>query len=99
MNPAPARNGASVATSCTRSNMKLTGGYTNYEQVIGVLMLDTRFPRPPGDIGNAASYRFPVRYKKVQGAVTTKIMGREPEQDLLRPLHRGRDREGDHHEL
>jgi len=37
--------------------MKLKGGFTNYEQLIGVLMLDTQFPRPPGDIGNAASYR------------------------------------------
>jgi len=69
--------------------MRLTGGYTNYEQIIGVLMLDTRFPRPPGDIGNAASYRFPVRYKKVEGAITTKIMGREPSKDLLRPFIEG----------
>jgi len=66
--------------------MKLTGGYTNYEQIIGVLMLDTRFPRPKGDIGNASSYRFPVRYKKVEGAITAKIMGPEPAKDLLDPF-------------
>lgn len=66
--------------------MKLKGGYTNYEQLIGVLMLDTQFPRPAGDIGNAASYRFPVLYKRVTGAVTTKIMGLEPEPDLLAPF-------------
>ena len=69
--------------------MKLTGGYTNYGQIIGVLMLDTRFPRPEGDIGNAASYRFPVRYKKVEGAITTKIMGSEPSKDLLKPFIEG----------
>ena len=33
--------------------MLLKGGYTNYGQDIGVLMLDTKFPRIPGDIGNA----------------------------------------------
>jgi Asp/Glu/hydantoin racemase len=66
--------------------MKLKGGFTNYEQLIGVLMLDTQFPRPPGDIGNAASYRFPVLYKKVTGAVTTKIMGREPAPEMLAPF-------------
>ena len=27
------------------------------------LMLETRFPRPPGDIGNPATFAFPVRYR------------------------------------
>ena len=27
---------------------------------LGVLMLDTRFPRPPGDVGNPASWRVPT---------------------------------------
>ena len=35
---------------------------------VGVLMLDTRFPRIPGDIGNAATFDFPVRYLRVAGA-------------------------------
>ena len=38
---------------------------------LGVLMLDTRFPRPLGDIGNPASFeqlQIPVRYRTVQGA-------------------------------
>lgn len=42
--------------------MRLKGGFTNYGQDIGILMLDTIFPRIPGDIGNAKSYDFPVRY-------------------------------------
>lgn len=36
--------------------------------MLGVLMLDTRFPRPPGDIGNPASFAVPVRYRVVPGA-------------------------------
>lgn len=66
--------------------MKLKGGYTNYGEVVGVLMLDTRFPRPVGDIGNARSFDFPVRYKTVRGAVTAKIMGDDPDPALLQPF-------------
>jgi len=35
---------------------------------IGVLMLDTRFPRWPGDIGHPASFGVPVRHVVVPGA-------------------------------
>ena len=66
--------------------MKLRGGFTNYGQAIGVLMLDTAFPRPPGDIGNALSFDFPVRYKTVKGAVTSKVMGDRPRDELLAPF-------------
>lgn len=43
---------------------------------LGILMLDTRFPRIVGDIGNAASYDYPVIFRKMEGigsqdAVTT----------------------------
>ena len=43
----------------------LKGGYTNYGQDIGVMMLSTVFPRLLGDIGNARSFRVPVRYQVV----------------------------------
>ncbi|MDA9403630.1 aspartate/glutamate racemase family protein [Bradyrhizobium sp. CCBAU 45389] len=66
--------------------MILKGGFTNYGEDIGVLMLDTVFPRPPGDIGNARSYDFPVRYKTVRGALATKIMGDHPDADLIAPF-------------
>ena len=55
--------------------MKFKGGYTNYGQTIGILMLDTIFPRLPGDIGNAETFDFPVKYKIVKGAQPNKIMG------------------------
>lgn len=35
---------------------------------IGILMLETRFPRLPGDVGNPASFDFPVLYETVAGA-------------------------------
>jgi len=44
------------------------GNHTNYGEAIGILMLETYFPRIPGDIGNATTFPFPVRYYTVKGA-------------------------------
>ena len=66
--------------------MKMTGNTTNYGEDIGILMLDTRFPRPRGDIGNAWSFDFPVRYKTVKGAFQEMIMKHEPEPQLIEPF-------------
>jgi Asp/Glu/hydantoin racemase len=44
------------------------GGKTVYGATIGILMLETRFPRIPGDMGNALTWPFPVLYKTVAGA-------------------------------
>lgn len=42
-------------------------------------MLQTRFPRPPGDIGHAATFAFPVRRHVVGGATPARIVrGRDP---------------------
>jgi len=38
-------------------------------------MLDTRFPRPPGDVGNPATWPFPVRYHVVPGARAATAVG------------------------
>ncbi len=34
--------------------------------VVGILLLNTRFPRIPGDIGNETTWPFPVRFRIVQ---------------------------------
>jgi len=41
---------------------------------LGILMLDTRFPRILGDVGNAGSWPFPVRYAVVPGATPEAIV-------------------------
>ena len=35
---------------------------------LGIMLLDTQFPRIPGDVGNPDSYPFPVRLMKIEGA-------------------------------
>ena len=64
----------------------LRGGRTVYGQALGILMLDTRFPRPPGDVGNALTWPFPTQYRIVKGADTSRIMGEAPDPTLLEPF-------------
>ena len=46
---------------------------------IGILMLDTSFPRIPGDVGNPETFSFPVMYKVVKGAFPESVLsGTDP---------------------
>jgi hypothetical protein len=47
---------------------RVRGGFNQFGFTVGILMLDTRFPRIPGDMGNATTFPFPVRYHRVTGA-------------------------------
>jgi hypothetical protein len=40
---------------------------------IGILMLDTRFERFNGDIGNARTWPFPVQYREVREATPNRV--------------------------
>ena len=66
----------------------LKGGRTFYGEAIGILMLDTSFPRPPGDIGNATTFDFPVRYRIVRGASPQRVVI-EQDPALLEPFIQG----------
>lgn len=61
------------------------GGYTNQGQPIGILMLDTAFPRIVGDVGNAFTFDFPVRYLTVKGANSRRVV-KEADPTLLMPF-------------
>lgn len=50
------------------------GGKAIYGATIGILMLEARFPRIPGDMGNARTWPFPVLYKVVRGASPDKVV-------------------------
>ncbi len=46
----------------------------NEQARIGILALDTRFPRIPGDVGNPATWPFPVRIEVVPGATPERVV-------------------------
>jgi hypothetical protein len=48
-------------------------------------MLDTRFPRVPGDVGNPASFAIPVQHRVVAGASPQRVV-REGDPTLLQPF-------------
>lgn len=48
--------------------MIVTGGKAVYGAQVVILPLEARFPRIPGDIGNAQTWPVPVRYKVIRGA-------------------------------
>jgi hypothetical protein len=58
---------------------RVRGGFNQYGFTVGILMLDTRFPRIPGDMGNAATFPFPVRYHRVTGADPDRVVRRGAE--------------------
>lgn len=61
------------------------GGHNVYGRSIGILMLQTRFPRVPGDMGNATSFPFPVLHRVVEGASPTRVVT-ESDPTLVEPF-------------
>jgi len=55
------------------------GGKALYGASVGILMLEARFPRIPGDMGNALTWPFPVHYKIVRGASPDRVVRRRAE--------------------
>jgi Asp/Glu/hydantoin racemase len=50
------------------------GGKALYGAPLGILMLEARFPRIPGDMGNATTWPFPVLYRIVKGATPESVV-------------------------
>lgn len=55
------------------------GGKAVYGASVGILMLEARFPRIPGDMGNALTWPFPVHYRIVRGASPDRVVRRRAE--------------------
>jgi hypothetical protein len=67
------------------------GGKAVYGANIGILMLEARFPRIQGDMGNALSWPFPVHYRVVRGASPERVVRRRAEGLLDAFIAAGRD--------
>ncbi|TPG53393.1 aspartate/glutamate racemase family protein [Roseomonas nepalensis] len=50
------------------------GGKALYGAPLGILMLEARFPRIHGDMGNGGTWPFPVLYRVVRGASPEKVV-------------------------
>ncbi len=61
------------------------GGYNTYGFTIGILMLESGFPRIPGDLGNACTFDFPVRLRVVKGADHRRVV-LEGDPSLVEPF-------------
>ena len=55
------------------------GGKAVYGAAVGILMLEARFSRIPGDVGNATTWPFPVLYKVIPGASPERVVRRRAE--------------------
>ena len=50
------------------------GGKAVYGAPLGILMLEARFPRILGDMGNAKTWPFPVLYRVIKGASPERVV-------------------------
>ncbi len=56
-----------------------------YGESIGILILDASYPCIPGNVGNASTFPFPVRYEKVEGASIDRLLNQQ-DSDLVTPF-------------
>jgi len=61
------------------------------QPVIGILVTDAVITRPPGDVGNPATYPFPVLYQRVPSASLERIIEKEDPELLLPILEAARE--------
>jgi hypothetical protein len=64
----------------------VTGGKNTYGIGVGILLLQSRFPRIPGDVGNAHTWPFPVQFRVVPHATPDRIVRRLSREAFLGPF-------------
>lgn len=73
------------------NSARTRGGKTVYGASVGILMLETQFPRIPGDIGNALTWPFPVQFSVIRGATPDNVVRGDPTARLDNFIAAGRD--------
>lgn len=69
--------------------VKIIGGRRTYGESIGIIMIEKKFPRIPGDVGNATTFKYPIRYDMIETVfpfkeLRKKVIDCDPE--LLQPF-------------
>lgn len=54
-------------------------------EAVGILVLDENIPRVKGSVGNAETFSFPVRYRKIKGASVERLL-KKKDPELLKPF-------------
>ncbi|MBE0583033.1 MAG: aspartate/glutamate racemase family protein, partial [Desulfofustis sp.] len=57
---------------------RTSSGRVSSGEAIGILLLDTVVPFIPGDVANATSYDFPVRFGTIPGFTVARAIGKDP---------------------
>ncbi len=56
---------------------RVNPGQVSYGEAIGILLLESCAPFIPGDVANATTFNFPVRFEPVPGLTVERIFNRE----------------------
>ncbi len=64
---------------------KANKGQTSYGEPIGIILMESFMPFPPGCPGNASTFSFPVRYEIVRGANMERLVY-QADPELLQPF-------------
>jgi hypothetical protein len=74
-------NGAKEQARTYREG-RVRPGQSVYGADVGIILLDSKLPRPVGDVGNARTFDFPVLYEVAEGALPRHVV-EEAAQGLL----------------
>lgn len=73
----------------SNADLVVAGGRNFYGVTLGILMLDVRVPRIPGDVGNATTWPWPVLFRVIPGAGVKRAIRELGKRELLEPFLAG----------
>ena len=53
---------------------KVKEGQVSYGEAIGIMLIENFAPFIPGDVANASTYSFPVRFQRIKGLTSNKLI-------------------------
>lgn len=56
---------------------KAKKGQASYGEAIGIILLDTFSPYIPGDVANATTFKFPVRFQKINNLTAKRMFSKD----------------------